>query len=59
MFPITHPDLVRQLVDERIARLRAEAGAARRARGFLAKRRPARLGAPGGGSGRVVPAPAP
>jgi hypothetical protein len=35
-----HPDLMRELVNERIARLHAEADADRLARKFRAKRRP-------------------
>ena len=56
MFPLTHPDLARQLAEERIGRLRAEAESYRRAAPFLARRRSARSVAPVATPSRVVPA---
>ena len=59
MFPNTHPDLARQLAEERIGRLRADAEAYRRALPFLTRRRSARSVTPTATPSRVVPTPAP
>jgi hypothetical protein len=58
MFPASHPDLMGQLVAERIASLREDARRSRPRTPFLARWRPARFVEPAADLSRVVPAPA-
>jgi hypothetical protein len=59
MLPITHPDLIGQLVEDRVATLRADAQRHRRGRPFLARWRPARFDESAAGLSGVAPASAP
>jgi hypothetical protein len=59
MFPNTHPDIMGQLVNDRIASLRADAERLHAGRPVLARRRPARIAEPAADLSRVDPAQVP